>query len=129
MHIESTAGSGSPLRSGTPRRAMRGPRKHPETRPRTITQNQGPWPGRFVWHDLMTTDVDTAQAFDSEVFGWVPEKKGMGDAGMYRTQELGAVPTCECVPIRTASDRARAQSSPSASPSSPVTPSPKLAPR
>ncbi len=26
--------------------------------------------GQFVWHDLLTPDIETAQAFYSEVFGW-----------------------------------------------------------
>ena len=31
---------------------------------------QGPWTGRFVWHDLMTTDAATAQAFYGSLFDW-----------------------------------------------------------
>ncbi|MCC6783738.1 MAG: VOC family protein [Planctomycetes bacterium] len=30
----------------------------------------GPWPGRFVWHDLMTKDAAKAQAFYQALFGW-----------------------------------------------------------
>lgn len=30
----------------------------------------GPWPGRFVWHDLMTTDAAASQAFYCALFGW-----------------------------------------------------------
>jgi predicted enzyme related to lactoylglutathione lyase len=30
----------------------------------------GPWPGRFVWHDLMTTDAARSQRFYCELFGW-----------------------------------------------------------
>ena len=26
--------------------------------------------GRFVWYDLMTTDLDAAQAFYTKVIGW-----------------------------------------------------------
>lgn len=31
---------------------------------------EGPWPGRFVWHDLMTTDGEKSAAFYTELFGW-----------------------------------------------------------
>lgn len=31
---------------------------------------QGPWPGRFVWHDMMTTDGDKTQKFYSSLFDW-----------------------------------------------------------
>jgi predicted enzyme related to lactoylglutathione lyase len=31
---------------------------------------QAPWPGRFVWHDLMTKDAGKAQAFYAGLFGW-----------------------------------------------------------
>ncbi len=30
----------------------------------------GPWPGRFVWHDLMTKDAEAAQTFYSALLGW-----------------------------------------------------------
>ena len=30
----------------------------------------GPWPGRFVWHDLMTTDAVKAQQFYCSMFDW-----------------------------------------------------------
>src|SRR5262245_41125010 len=30
----------------------------------------GPWPGRFVWHDLMTRDVDAARRFYCALFDW-----------------------------------------------------------
>ena len=35
-----------------------------------MTQSQGPWPSRFVWHDLMTTDARKSQAFYTTLFGW-----------------------------------------------------------
>ncbi len=46
-------------------------------------------PGRFVWHDLMTTDGAKAQAFYTQLFGWQPETKDMGEAGLYRVLMLG----------------------------------------
>lgn len=30
----------------------------------------GPWPGRFVWHDLMTTDGKRAEEFYGALFDW-----------------------------------------------------------
>jgi hypothetical protein len=35
-----------------------------------MTSSQGPWPGRFVWHDLMTTDAQKSQAFYASLFDW-----------------------------------------------------------
>ena len=40
-------------------------------------------PGRFVWHDLMTTDIERAQAFYTELFGWRIEVMDMGEMGPY----------------------------------------------
>jgi uncharacterized protein len=34
--------------------------------------------GRFVWHDLMTTDAPAARAFYTELFGWDVEELDMG---------------------------------------------------
>jgi len=33
-------------------------------------QNPGPWPGRFIWHDLVTTDLTKAQQFYGALFDW-----------------------------------------------------------
>ena len=32
--------------------------------------SQGPWPGRFVWHDLMTTDAEKSVPFYTSLFDW-----------------------------------------------------------
>lgn len=32
--------------------------------------NQGPWPSRFVWHNLMSTDVEKSQQFYCSMFDW-----------------------------------------------------------
>lgn len=45
---------------------------------------------RFVWHDLMTPDLDTAQAFYSRVIGWRVADAGMPD-GNYRVCLVGEV--------------------------------------
>jgi predicted enzyme related to lactoylglutathione lyase len=34
--------------------------------------------GRFVWHDLMTTDAPAARAFYTELFGWGVQELNMG---------------------------------------------------
>lgn len=39
--------------------------------------NQGPWPGRFVWHDLMTTDAAKSQAFYTALFDWQIHERPM----------------------------------------------------
>lgn len=38
---------------------------------------QGPWTGRFVWHDLMTTDAEKSKAFYSALFDWQVEARPM----------------------------------------------------
>ncbi|MGE3166252.1 MAG: VOC family protein [Planctomycetota bacterium] len=43
-----------------------------------MTQSSGPWPGRFVWHDLMTKDAKTAQTFYSSLFDWRIDERPMG---------------------------------------------------
>ena len=48
-----------------------------------------PVPGRVCWNEVYTTDVDAGQKFYSEVFGWKPEIKDMGEAGKYHAQVLG----------------------------------------
>lgn len=42
-----------------------------------MTTTQGPWPGRFVWHDLMTTDAAKSLAFYSALFDWQIEERPM----------------------------------------------------
>ena len=37
------------------------------------------WAGRFVWYDLMCTDVEAAKAFYSELFGWRFDAVPMGE--------------------------------------------------
>ena len=38
---------------------------------------QGPWPGRFVWHDLMTTDAAKSKEFYGALFDWQIEERPM----------------------------------------------------
>jgi hypothetical protein len=46
-------------------------------------------PGRFVWHDLMTTDLERAQAFYTALFGWRIEVMDMGEMGPYSMIHAG----------------------------------------
>ncbi len=39
---------------------------------------QGPWPGRFVWHDLMTTDAARSKDFYCSLFDWQIQEVPMG---------------------------------------------------
>ena len=53
--------------------------------------------GRFVWHELMTTDTDAASDFYSHVVPWKTEDSGMPSyslwmSGKYRTGGLMALP-------------------------------------
>lgn len=45
--------------------------------------------GRFVWHDLMTTDLETAKAFYTGLFGWNVNVMDMGEHGSYTILENG----------------------------------------
>lgn len=40
--------------------------------------------GKFVWCDLMTTDVDRAVAYYTELFPWTLEEVDMGEMGTYK---------------------------------------------
>ncbi|MCB9878965.1 MAG: VOC family protein [Planctomycetes bacterium] len=48
-----------------------------------------PVPGRICWNETYSTDDDKAQAFYTAVFGWQPDAKDMGPAGIYRVQMIG----------------------------------------
>jgi uncharacterized protein len=46
--------------------------------------------GKFVWQDLMTTDVERATAFYSDLFGWKTKDIEMGEGGTYRLIQANA---------------------------------------
>jgi len=48
--------------------------------------DQGPWPGRFVWHDLMTTDAEKSKAFYTALFDWQVEARPMQGFTYYMIQ-------------------------------------------
>ena len=39
--------------------------------------SKGPWPGRFIWHDLVTKDAARAQTFYAQLFGWTFQESQM----------------------------------------------------
>jgi predicted enzyme related to lactoylglutathione lyase len=55
------------------------------------TPSAGPWPGRFVWHDLMTKDGATAQRFYTALFDWQVTEMPMGTC-IYRMIHCGPGP-------------------------------------
>lgn len=57
----------------------------------TGTPSHGPWPGRFVWHDLMTTDAARSAAFYSALFDWQLEEIPM-QGFVYRKITVGPGP-------------------------------------
>src|SRR5688500_9482521 len=55
--------------------------------------------GRFVWYDLMTTDVPAATAFYTEVAGWGTQAFDMGPDRKYQMWTVGGVPIGGAVPL------------------------------
>lgn len=54
---------------------------------------------RFVWHDLMTPDVDTAVDFYCELLGWTVREVDRGQAGTYRMIVAGGADRGSFVPL------------------------------
>ena len=48
-----------------------------------------PTVGRFVWHDLMTTDPEKAQQYYADLLGWTYKEWDMGPGGVYRMIHAG----------------------------------------
>jgi predicted enzyme related to lactoylglutathione lyase len=79
------------------------------TQPRSQTQSAQPYdasipapvaaPGRFVWHDLMSTDPATARAFYAALFGWTYRDVDMGPMGTYTMIHVGEMPIGGIVPM------------------------------
>jgi uncharacterized protein len=47
---------------------------------------------RFVWHDLMSTDPETALAFYGDLLGWTAQTMDMGEMGQYRMLRAAEAP-------------------------------------
>ena len=62
-------------------------------------------PGRFVWHDLMTKDVNAAKRFYGGLFGWQFENTKRGDRP-YVLARLGADPVAGIVDVSALPDAA-----------------------
>jgi predicted enzyme related to lactoylglutathione lyase len=43
-----------------------------------LVSSHGPFHGRFIWYELITTDVEAAKTFYTEVLGWGTENAGHG---------------------------------------------------
>ena len=55
--------------------------------------------GRFVWHDLLTTDPDRAASFFAQLFPeWSISEAAAGDSG-YRRIEVGGREAAVIVPL------------------------------
>jgi len=55
--------------------------------------------GRFVWHDLMTTDLEKSREFYGELFGWKVHEVDMGPTGTYRMIRAGEEDIGGMVPL------------------------------
>lgn len=55
--------------------------------------------GKFVWHDLMTTDVDKAVAFYTGLLGWTLNEVDMGPMGKYKMIHAGGADRGGIVPL------------------------------
>ena len=59
----------------------------------TAPPTSRPARGRFVWHELLTTDLAAAQDFYTRVVGWTPSKwDGAGAAADYTLWMAGEAP-------------------------------------
>jgi hypothetical protein len=61
-----------------------------------MAQHASPVPGRFVWHENMTPDLEGSQAFYTRLFGWSTRIMDMGPEGPYTVfqnagQDVGGV--------------------------------------
>lgn len=54
--------------------------EYPKVPPITLSPTSEFHPGKFVWYDLMTTDVSAVEKFYGELFGWEFDDSGNTDA-------------------------------------------------
>jgi uncharacterized protein len=67
------------------------PKTQQPTQTQATTQSKGPWPGRFIWVDMMSTDAAKSQQFYSSLFGWDIHELPMQDC-TYRMIMAGPGP-------------------------------------
>lgn len=65
-----------------------------------MSDQSWPAPGRFVWHDLMTTDLEKALPFYTDLFGWTIKPIDMGEHGTYNMFAAGGVDQGGLVTLR-----------------------------
>lgn len=63
----------------------------PPSHPSPSSFGPGPWPGHFVWHDLITQDAAAAVRFYQALLGWEVKETKVGNA-TYRMILCGGVP-------------------------------------
>lgn len=68
-----------------------------------MTQQSPSAAGRFVWHDMMTKDLDRSLAFYSALFGWRITAADTGDPP-YRMIHLGDRPIGGMLPLDRSSE-------------------------
>ena len=71
----------------------------PQSAPTSSAAAPPPAPGRFVWHDLMTTDPARALPFYAALFGWRSDTRPMEGVGDYTMFHLGDEPLGGMVPL------------------------------
>ncbi|MEJ7809539.1 MAG: VOC family protein [Gemmatimonadaceae bacterium] len=74
----------------------------PQTQPQSSYDASGtgvPTAGRFVWHDIMTTDVAKSVEFYTQLFGWTTQEMDMGAMGTYTMLYTGETGVGGVVPL------------------------------
>jgi predicted enzyme related to lactoylglutathione lyase len=56
-------------------------------------------PKSFFWYELMTTDMDAAEAFYRDVVGWEGEPWGGGPGSQYTVMNIGGKPVSGVMPL------------------------------
>lgn len=64
----------------------------------SVSDDFTPSEGVFVWDELLTTDVEAAKRFYSEVVGWETRDMEMGPNGVYTLFSLGGADRAGCMP-------------------------------
>lgn len=64
-----------------------------------MSEQSPPTAGRFVWHDLMTTDLPASVKFYTELFEWSTEEGDMGAMGKYTLIKAGDATIGGFVPL------------------------------
>jgi predicted enzyme related to lactoylglutathione lyase len=68
-------------KKAAPKKKPAAPKKKPAVK--VAAKKSAHEAGRFVWHDLMTTDVEKSKAFYTALFGWQLDEMNMGPFTLY----------------------------------------------